>query len=36
MMPAMGSHAAAVGAIPDAIELLETLDRELLNSDGPE
>ncbi len=35
-MPAMGSQAAAVLAIPDAIELLEKLDRELLTSDDAE
>ena len=35
-MPAMGSQAAAVFAIPDAIELLEKLDRELLTSDDAE
>ena len=29
-MPAMGSQAAAVLAIPDAIEQLERLDREFL------
>ena len=35
-MPAMGSQAAAVLAIPDAIELLEKLDLELLTSDATE
>ena len=36
-MPAMGSQAAAVLAIPpDAIELLDKLDRELLTSDDAE
>ena len=35
-MPAMGSQAAAVLAISDAIELLEKLDRELLTSDAAE
>ena len=35
-MPAMGSQAAAMLALPDAIELLEKLDRELLTSDDAE
>ena len=35
-MPAMGSQAAAVLAIPDVIELLEKLDRVLFTSDAAE